>query len=70
MFEEKLEEAHEILNKAVAMLFKEARVNSFVDGVKFPLPDHVNDIEVLNDLLDIQNKITELKLRVSCLPVA
>ena len=66
----KLEEAHEILNKAVAMLLKEARVNSFVDGEIFPLPDHVNDEEVLNDLLDIQLKITNLQYKVSNLPVA
>ncbi len=70
MFEEKLEKAHEILNKAVAMLLKEARVNSFVDGEIFPLPDHVNDEEVLNDLLDIQLKITNLQYKVSNLPVA
>ena len=70
MLEEKLKKAHEILNKAVAMLLKEDRVNSFVDGEIFPLPDHVNDEEVLNELLDIQMKITNLQYKVSNLPVA
>ena len=62
MFEEKLEEANDILDKAVAILIKEAVVN-FEMEVNDWMPDHVNDVELLSDLTDIQMKIIELRYR-------
>ena len=62
MFEEKLEEANDILDKAVAILIKEAVVN-FEMEVNDWTTDHVNDVELLSDLTDIQMKIIELRYR-------
>ena len=69
MFEEKLDEAREVLNKAVVMLIKESYVNSYIDGEKIPLPDHVNDVEVLNEILDIQDKLSDLQSRANTLAI-
>ena len=62
MFQEKLEEAHDILDKAVAILIKEAVINFEMDVNNWPI-DHSNDEELLSDLTDIQMKITELRYR-------
>ena len=62
MFEEKLEEAHDILDKAVAILMKEAAINFEMDVNDWPI-DHSNDEELLSDLTDIQLKIVELRYR-------
>ena len=62
MFEEKLEEAHDILDKAVAILLKEAAINFEMDVNDWPI-DHSNDEELLSDLTDIQLKIVELRYR-------
>jgi len=69
MFEEKLEEANDILDKAVAILIKEAVVN-FEMEVNDWTPDHVNDVELLSDLQDIQMKIIELQYRFKTLAVS
>ena len=69
MFEEKLEEAHDILDKAVAILLKEAVIN-FEMEVNDWTPDHVNDEELLSDLTDIQMKIIELQYRFKTLAVS
>ena len=69
MFEEKLEEAHDILDKAVAILLKEAVIN-FEMEVNNWTPDHVNDVELLSDLTDIQMKIIELRYRFKDLAVS
>ena len=69
MFEDKLEEASEVLNKAVAMLIKESYVNSYIDGEKIPLPDHVNDVEVLNEILDMHDKLSDLQSRANTLAI-
>ena len=68
MFQEKLEEAHDILDKAVAILIKESVINFEMD-VNNWTPDHVNDVELLSDLTDIQMKIIELKYRFKDLAV-
>ena len=60
MFEEKLEEANDILDKAVAILLKEAAINFEMDVNNWPI-DHSNDEELLSDLGDIQMKIIELR---------
>ena len=62
MFQEKLEEAHDILDKAVAILLKEAAINFEMDVNDWPI-DHSNDEELLSDLTDIQLKIVELRYR-------
>ena len=62
MFEEKLEEAHDILDKAVAILLKEAVINFEMDVNNWP-NYHSNDEELLCDLCDIQAKIIELQYR-------
>ena len=69
MFEEKLEEANDILDKAVAILIKEAVIN-FEMEVNDWTPDHVNDVELLSDLTDIQMKIVELRYRFKDLAVS
>ena len=53
MFVKKLEEANDILDKAVAVLIKEQVVNFEMDVNNFPV-DHENDVELLSDLQDIQ----------------
>ena len=67
-FEEKLEEAHDILDKAVAILLKEAVINFEMDVNDWPI-DHSNDEELLSDLTDIQMKIIELRYRFKDLAV-
>ena len=42
MFKEKLQEAHDILDKAVAILIKEAVINFEMDANNWT-PDHAND---------------------------
>ena len=68
-FEEKLEEAHDILDKAVAILMKEAAINFEMDVNDWPI-DHSNDEELLSDLTDIQLKIVELRYRFKELAVS
>ena len=68
-FEEKLEEAHDILDKAVAILLKEAVINFEMDVNNWPI-DHSNDEELLSDLTDIQMKIIELRYRFKTLAVS
>ena len=62
MFQEKLEEAHDILDKAVAILLKEAAINFEMDVNNWP-NYHSIDEELLCDLCDIQAKIIELQYR-------
>ena len=69
MFEEKLEEANDILDKAVAILLKEAVINFEMDVNNWPI-DHSNDEELLSDLTDIQMKIIELRYRFKELAVS
>ncbi len=69
MFEEKLEEAHDILDKPVAILIKEAVVNFEMDANNWT-PDHANDDELLSDLQDIQLEIIKLKYRFINIPVS
>ena len=69
MFEEKLEEAHDILDKAVAILMKEAAINFEMEVNNWPI-DHSNDEELLSDLCDIQMKIFELRYRFKDLAVS
>ena len=69
MFEEKLEEANDILDKAVAILIKEAVINFEMDVNNWPI-DHSNDEELLSDLTDIQMKIVELRYRFKDLAVS
>ena len=69
MFVKKLEEAHDILDKALAILIKEAVINFEMDVNDLPV-DHENDVELLSDLQDIQIKITELKFRFQDLAIA
>ncbi len=69
MFEEKLEEAHDILDKAVAVLLKEAYVNFEMHANNWKNYNE-NDVELLSDLQDIQIKITELQLRFQELAVS
>ena len=69
MFEEKLEEANDILDKAVAILLKEAVINFEMDVNNWPI-DHSNDEELLSDLTDIQMKIIELRYRFKDLAVS
>ena len=68
-FEEKLEEAHDILDKAVAILLKEAAINFEMDVNNWP-NYHSNDEELLCDLCDIQMKIIELRYRFKDLAVS
>ena len=68
-FEEKLEEAHDILDKAVAILLKEAVINFEMDVNNWP-NYHSNDEELLSDLTDIQMKIIELRYRFKELAVS
>ena len=69
LVEEKLEEAHDILDKAVAILLKEAVINFEMDVNNWPI-DHSNDEELLSDLGDIQMKIIELRYRFKELAVS
>ena len=69
MFEEKLEEANDILDKAVAILIKEAVINFEMDVNNWPI-DHSNDEELLSDLTDIQLKIVELRYRFKTLALS
>ena len=69
MFQEKLEEAHDILDKAVAILLKEAAINFEMDVNDWP-NYHSNDEELLCDLCDIQMKITDLQLRFKDIAVS
>ena len=69
MFQEKLEEAHDILDKAVAILLKEAVIN-FEMNVNDWTIDHSNDEELLCDLCDIQEKIIELRYRFKTLALS
>ena len=68
MFQEKLEEAHDILDKAVAILLKEAVINFEMDVNNWP-NYYSNDEELLSDLTDIQMKIIELRYRFKDLAV-
>ena len=68
-FEEKLEEAHDILDKAVAILLKEAVINFEMDANNWP-NYHSNDEELLCDLCDLQAKIIELRYRFKNLAVS
>ena len=69
MFKEKLQEAHDILDKAVAILIKEAVINFEMDANNWT-PDHANDNELLSDLQDIQLEITKLKYRFIDIPIS
>ena len=69
MFQEKLEEAHDILDKAVAILMKEASINFEMDVNNWP-NYYSNDEELLSDLTDIQLKIVELRYRFKELAVS
>ena len=69
MFKEKLQEAHDILDKAVAILIKEAVINFEMDANNWT-PDHTNDNELLSDLQDIQLEITKLKYRFIDIPIS
>ena len=69
MFEEKLEEAHDILDKAVAILIKEASINFEMEANNWPI-DHANDEELLCDLCDIQMRIVDLQLRFKDIAVS
>ena len=69
MFQEKLEEAHDILNKAEAILLKEAAINFEMDVNNWP-NYHSNDEELLCDLCDLQAKIIELRYRFRELAVS
>ena len=69
MFQEKLEEAHDILDKAVAILIKEAVINFEMDVNNWP-NYYSNDEELLSDLTDIQMKIIELRYRFKDLAVS
>ena len=69
MFEEKLEEAHDILDKAVAILMKEASINFEMDANNWP-NYYSNDEELLCDLCDLRAKIVELQYRFKTLAVS
>tara|TARA_B100000579_G_C22594184_1_gene739508 strand:- start:432 stop:641 length:210 start_codon:yes stop_codon:yes gene_type:complete len=69
MFKEKLQEAHDILDKAVAILIKEEVINFEMDANNWT-PDHANDNELLSDLQDIQLEITKLKYRFIDIPIS
>ena len=69
MFQEKLEEAHDILDKAVAILMKEAAINFEMDVNNWP-NYHSNDEELLSDLTDIQLNIVELRYRFKVLALS
>ena len=69
MFEKKLEEAYSMLDKAVAILLKEASINFEMEANNWPI-DHANDEELLCDLCDIQMKIVDLQLRFKDIAVS
>ena len=69
MLEEKLEEAHDILEKAVCILMKEAYVNSLIQANEMSQPELANDEELLLDLMDIQTSILKLQYRFKDLAV-
>ena len=69
MFQEKLEEAHDILDKAVAILLKEAVINFEMDVNNWP-NYYSNDEELLCDLSDLRAKIVELQYRFKTLALS
>ena len=69
MFEEKLEEANDILDKAVCILMKESYVNFLLHTNEMSQPELPNDEELLLDLMDIQTSILKLQYRFKDLAV-
>ena len=69
MFEEKLEEAHDILDKAVAVLLKEAYVNFEMHANNWKNYNE-NDVDLLTDLLDIKDDLLILQSRFKKLAVS
>ena len=69
MFEEKLEEANDILDKAVCILMKESYVNFLLHTNEMSQSELPNDEELLLDLMDIQTSILKLQYRFKDLAV-